>query len=254
LEKRFSRGGVLLGSYTFSKVLTDAETLTSWLESNPGGLNYQDNNNIKADYALSSFDSRQRLVVSYVYPLPIGKDAAFLANTPHLVNTAISGWGVNGITTFQKGFPLGITDSVNNIGTYALGGTLRPNVVAGAQKKVGGPIQNKLGGKYSPTGTPYFNTAAFSQPAIFSYGNESRNDNQLRGPGIANYDFALFKDTQITEKVSFQFRAEAFNLFNRVQFGMPNQVFSTTTGNTFGDITSDQNTPRLLQLAGRFNF
>jgi len=254
LEKRFSRGGVLLGSYTFSKVLTDAETLTSWLESNPGGLNYQDNNNIKADYSLSSFDSRQRLVVSYVYPLPIGKDAPFLANTPHLVNTAISGWGVNGITTFQKGFPLGITDSVNNIGTYALGGTLRPNVVAGAHKKVGGPIQNKLGGKYSPTGTPYFNTAAFSQPAIFSYGNESRNDNQLRGPGIANYDFALFKDTQITEKVSFQFRAEAFNLFNRVQFGMPNQVFSTTTGNTFGDITSDQNTPRLLQLAGRFNF
>jgi hypothetical protein len=254
LEKRFHKGGVVLGSYTFSKVLTNAETLTSWLESNPGGLNFQDNNNIKADYALSSFDARQRLVVSYVYQLPIGRGQSFFAGTPRIANLFISGWGVNGITTFQKGFPLGITDSVNNIGTYALAGTLRPNVVPGVKKTIDGPIQKRLGGKYSPGGTNFFNTAAFSQPATFSYGNESRNDNVLRGPGIANYDFALFKDTTIHENVLFEFRVESFNLFNRVQFGMPNQVFSATTGNTFGQITSDQNTPRLLQIAGRINF
>jgi hypothetical protein len=73
----------------------------------------------------------------------------------------------------------------------------------------------------------------------------------LRLPGIANWDFALFKDTHLTERLVFQFRCESFNLFNRVQFGGPN----TAIGNSLnGRITSQANDPRLLQMAGRINF
>ncbi len=72
LEKRFAAGGTFLGAYTFSKLMTNAEYLTSWLDSTTTA-GFQDTNNLQGEYSLSSFDSRQRLVASYVYELPIGK-------------------------------------------------------------------------------------------------------------------------------------------------------------------------------------
>ena len=249
VEQRFRNGGALLGAYTFSKILTNAETLTSWLDGSPGGTGYQDTNDLSKEYAISTFDSRQRLVVSYVYQLPFGRGQPWLAHTSGFTNGIIGGWGVNGVTVFQEGFPLGFTATPNNTATYALAGGLRPNVTAGCQKKINGPMFYRLGG--TGTTSNYFNTSCFTIPGIFTYGNESRSDNQLRTPGIANYDFALFKDTAIREKVTFQLRVEAFNLFNRTQFAPPNQV----AGNSqFGQITAQQNSPRLLQLAGRLSF
>jgi hypothetical protein len=73
----------------------------------------------------------------------------------------------------------------------------------------------------------------------------------LRTAGVANYDFAAFKDTKILERFSLQFRAEIFNLFNRVQFGAPNQTFG---GSTFGVVNSQANNQRLVQLAVRLKF
>jgi hypothetical protein len=250
LERRFKSGGTLLGAYTFSKIMTNAETLTTWLESSAGGTGYQDTNNLAREYALSTFDSRQRLAVSYVYQLPIGHGQYLFPNASHIVNGFIGGWGVNGVTTFQEGYPLGFTATPNITATYALAGGLRPNVVAGCAKKISGPAFYRLGGA-APSTSNYFNTACFTIPGIFTYGNESRSDNQLRTPGIANYDFALFKDTSIKENLTLQLRIEAFNLFNRTQFAPPNQV----AGNSqFGQITSQQNLPRLLQVAGRISF
>ncbi len=127
--------------------------------------------------------------------------------------------------------------------------TGRPNVVAGCQKKKGGAIFNRLGDQGA--GSTYFNTTCFTAPAAFTYGNESRSDNQLRTPGIANYDFALFKDTSLTERAKLQLRIESFNLFNRTQFAPPNQVFGNAQ---FGQITAQQNQPRLLQVGGRVTF
>jgi hypothetical protein len=76
----------------------------------------------------------------------------------------------------------------------------------------------------------------------------------IRGPGINNNDFALFKRTAISERFNLEFRAEAFNLFNRVQFGPPNTIATTAANNTFGQITTQLNQPRLLQLALRLRF
>ena len=250
LEKRFAAGGTLLGSYTFSKLLTNAEYLTSWLDSTTTA-GYQDYNNLYGgEYSLSSFDSRQRLVASYVYELPVGKGRMFLSNLSGVANTLAAGWGVNGVTTFQQGYPLGLTTSPNNIGTYAYGGTERPDVVPSCAKKIGGSMFNRLGGVGSAH--DYYNTACFTIPSNpFQYGNESRTDPALRTPGIANYDFALYKNTPIHENLNFELRIEAFNLFNRVQFGSPNSVIGNPQ---MGQITTQLNLPRLLQVAGRFTF
>lgn len=248
VEKRFASGGVLLGSYTFSKLMTNADSLTSWLEISaaPG---FQDTNNLAGEYSLSGYDSRQRLVVSYVYSLPFGRGQHFAAGVSGFMDKLVSGWGVNGVSTFQKGYPLGVSHSTGYVSTYSGTGTTRPNVVAGCNKVIGGAIQSRLGDAFSAN--KYFNTTCFVSPDRFTFGNESRTDSQLRLPGIANWDLALFKDTHVTERVVFQFRVESFNLFNRVQFGAPNTSIGSAQQ---GQITTQANDPRLLQLAGRVNF
>jgi hypothetical protein len=248
VEKRFNQGGILLGSYTFSKLMTNSESLTNWLEI-VAAPSFQNTNDISGEYALSGYDSRQRLVVSYVYNLPIGRGQAIFAGVRGVADKLVSGWGVNGVSTFQKGYPMGVTMNLNTVSTYAGTGVTRPNVATGVDKQTHGRIQDRLGDQFSKTS--YFNLAAFTAPGPFRFGNESRTDNVLRLPGIANWDFALFKDTHLTERLVFQFRCESFNLFNRVQFGGPN----TAIGNSLnGRITSQANDPRLLQMAGRINF
>ena len=87
-------------------------------------------------------------------------------------------------------------------------------------------------------------------PAAYSLGNESLTDPVLRGPGINNFNFALFKKTQISERFKLEFRADVFILFN-VQFGMPNTSITTAANPTTGYITTQINQPRLIQLALR---
>jgi hypothetical protein len=243
-EKRFKTGGTVLASYTFSKILANVETLTSWLETQAGGVSgVQNIYNFAAEKALSNFDSRQRFVLSYVYDLPVGKGQQFMNSVHGFADRLVSGWGINGVTTFQAGFPLGLTASPNTTG---LNTGLRPNVAAGCNKITSGSDQARIG--------QWFNTSCFSVPAAYTFGNESRTDPVIRGPGIANYDLAMFKRTAITERFNLEFRAEAFNLFNRVWFGPPNTVATTAANNTFGQITTQLNQPRLLQLALRLRF
>jgi hypothetical protein len=247
VEKRFAAGGVILGSYTFSKLMTNAESLTSWLET-VGAPGFQNFYNMKGEYSLSGYDSRQRLTVSYVYNLPFGRGQHFAPGVSGFADKVVSGWGVNGVSTFQKGYPLGLSSSSGFIGTYAQNGTTRPNVVQGCNKVVGGAVQKRLG---ETSANPYFNTACFTAPLRFTYGNESRTDNVLRLPGVADWDLALFKETHLSEHVALVFRVESFNLFNRVQFGGP---VTSTGSSTQGQITTQANEPRELQLAGRINF
>ncbi len=253
VEKRFAAGGMLLGSYTFSKLLTNAESLTSWLET-VGAPGFQNTNNLPGEYALSGYDSRQRLVVSYVYNLPFGRGQHFDAGVSGFADKLISGWGFNGVSTFQKGYPMGISSSAGYVATYSGTGTTRPNVVSGCNKTIGGPIQKRLGDVVTggSVQNPYFNLACFVAPPRFTFGNESRTDNTLRLPGIADWDLALFKETHVTERVALVFRVESFNLFNRVQFAGPGTSVGSLTTN--GQITTQANDPREFQLAGRVNF
>lgn len=251
VQKQMSNGGTLLGSYTFSRLKGNAEGLTSWLDSIVGynTAGWQDYNDPGSNYSLSSFDARQRLVVSYDYELPIGTGKRFLGGMSAPANAVIGGWGLEGITTFQEGFPLGFSVTPNTIGSLAFQGTLRPDAVSGCGKSFSGSIGSRLGGANAK---PYFNTACFAKPTNdFAFGSEPRTDNTLRTPGTDNWDMALFKDFPLHEHLTLDLRAEAFNIFNRVQFGSPN----TTVGNTqFGWITAQANNPRLLQFSGRITF
>jgi hypothetical protein len=253
VEKRFSSGGQILGSYTFSKLLTNADSLTSWLEI-VGAPGFQNTNDLSTEYSLSGYDSRQRLTVAYVYGLPFGKGQRFASGVSGIASGFVSGWGVNGVTTFQKGYPIGVSSSAGYVATYSGTGTTRPNVVQGCTKTIGGPVQKRLGDNVvgGSVQNPYFNLGCFAAPARFTFGNESRTDNTLRLPGVANWDFALYKNTHLSERVVLQLRIEAFNLFNRVQFGGPGTSVGSLANN--GQITTQANDPRLLQLGGRINF
>jgi hypothetical protein len=252
VTKKFQGGGTLLAAYTNAKLLTNTDSLTSWLEGSTGGVGQiQDYNNPRGERSLSSQDVSQRLVISYVYDLPFGHGQKYMGDSTGVVNKLVSGWGVDGITTFQKGFPLKFTYA-NSTALEKLGlgiSNIRPDVIAGCDKSA--PVSGlaKLG--------EAFNTSCFATPPQFGYGTEARVDPTLRAAGINNWDLAIFKRTQFgpDDKLGLEFRTEFFNTFNRVQFGFPGTGYAdSTTANSFGLINSQQNTPRLIQFGLKFQF
>jgi hypothetical protein len=244
VEKRMAGGGTVLAAYTFSKLLSNVNSLTGWLDSGVGaGPGAQDPANLTAEKALAGFDSRQRLTVSYAVDIPIGKDKKFLNGGNTVVRRVSSGWSVSGAATFQDGLPLALS-ATPNVAGFGLG--LRPNVVSGCNPKLEGPAQSRLNG--------WFNTSCFTVPASYTLGNESRTDPVLRSHGTNNINASLLKKTPITERVNLEFRAEVFNVFNRVQFGLPNTTVTTAANATTGTITTQINQPRLIQLALRLAF
>ena len=237
VQKRFSEGGVISGAYTWSKIITDRETVTTWLEGGQASTAIQDSYNLRAARAISSFDAAHRLVLSYIIDLPFGTGHKFMRGARGIAGKAISGWGVNGISTFQSGFPLGLT-TANNL-TNSFGGNSFPNS-NGQSAKLTGPAQQRLG--------KWFEVADFSSPPASAFGNVGRVLPDVRMHGIANYDFSVFKNTPINERFRLQFRTEIFNLFNRVQFGRPGTALGLST---FGVVSSQANDPRLIQFALR---
>jgi hypothetical protein len=249
LQKRFSGGGTLLAAYTYSKLLSNTDSITSWLEQGgDGGI--QDWNNLKGEKSLSSQEVGQHFIVSYVLDVPIGKGKRYLGNVSGPADKIVSGWGIDGVTTFQDGFPVNIAAAVAN-GTGNWGGGLRPNVVPGVSKATSGSANARVkSGLVGNAG--WINPAAFQQPAAYTFGTESRVDSKLRTQGLDNWDFAAFKRTPIIgEKLAFEFRAELFNTFNHVQFGPPANGFGASN---FGQITNQFNNPRLVQFAGKLIF
>jgi hypothetical protein len=244
VERRFASAGSLLVAYTNSKLISDTDTLTNWLETGAGAI--QDNNNLKGERSLSSQDVPQRLVISYVLDLPFGHGRRYLSGASGIMDKVVGGWGVDGVTIFQSGFPLVITNSNPNFATL-FGGGSRPNVVQGC--KTSSPMSGsaKLG--------EWFNTGCFSAPADFTFGNEPRTDSTLRSDGVRNFDFSLFKRTRFgpDERMGLEFRTEFFNLFNRTQFAPPNTSFGSAT---FGQVTSTYpgTNPRLIQFGLKFVF
>jgi hypothetical protein len=246
--KRFGSGGTILVAYTNAKLVSNTDTLTSWLEGsgNGGTGGVQDWNNLAGEMSLSSQDVSQRLVISYVLDLPVGHGHRFMGNSTGVVDKVIGGWGIDGVTIFQKGFPLKISDgNPNLLSSLGLGtGGIRPDVVSGCDKSAGGS-----------TVAAWFNTSCFTDPAPYTFGDESRTDATLRQAGINNFDFALFKKTYFgpDNKFNLEFRTEFFNLFNRVQFAAPNTNFANNNP-SFGEVNATNGNPRLIQFALRFAF
>jgi hypothetical protein len=194
----------------------------------------QNSLNFQAERGNSNFDVRQRLVVSSVYELPFGKGKAFL-NSSRIGNAVAGGWQLTGIFSAQTGIPF---TPVLNFDPTNTGTTARPNRVAS------GVLPSDQRGPQS-----WFDQTAFVTPAAYVFGNSGRNI--LTGPGFHNIDLGLSRSIGFTERWHLEFRAEAFNLFNTPEFGLPNATLGVATT---GVISSVINPQRELQLALRIAF
>ncbi|MDQ1474565.1 MAG: hypothetical protein QOJ99_6045, partial [Bryobacterales bacterium] len=226
VDKRFSNGISGLVGYAWSHAIDDVP-----LEFGGGasGPQPQDPRNIRAERGNSIIDTRHRMTVSYLWELPFGKGKRFM-NTG-IVSNLLGNWQTNGILTVQTGQPFSpVLQTSTTNGTGSRPDVLRPNTYPGTLQR-------------------WFDPTVFGTPAPFTYGNAGRNT--LFGPGRWNWDMSLFKNFVIREQTRLEFRAEAFNVFNHPQFGLPNQNIGNAQA---GMITSTVGNPRQLQMALRLQF
>jgi len=250
LEKR-SSSVALVAVYTWAKSLDDKSAAAG-----VGGTNafagHMNEHDPSIDHGLSDFDVNHRFVTSFVYQLPFGRGKKYGSNLNKAADVALGGWQVTGITTFQKGFPFSVLadDKLGLLTTF----TQRANLVPGCNPNSG----------FHKGVNEWFNTSCFVQPLAGQFGDSGRNI--IRGPGINNWDIGLGKDFKFTERVAFQFRAEAFNIFNHAQYGY--DPFTAT--NIGAPVSNNPNTPppplgnygqviaarpgRILQLGGKLTF
>lgn len=235
LDKRFAHGVNFIASYSFSKLIDNVPAgLNGESLSNPG---IQDNNNLRAERAVSTLDIPQRLVLSYIWQLPFGPGRRFLANSRS--GKLVGGWQIGGISTFQSGVPLGVVCGTNVM--FPGVGGCRPNM-----------LRNPRIPGFQRSVDRWIDTTAFAAPAAFTFGNAPRTIPGLRGDQTKNLDFSVSKRTPLTERFTLEFRAEFFNLLNRPQFAPPN--LSQGNATSFGTINSQANTPRLVQFALKLSY
>jgi Carboxypeptidase regulatory-like domain/TonB dependent receptor len=238
-EKRLSNGFVLLGSYTFGKLMSDSVVIP--INFGPveqvGTVGYQNGKfDRRAERSLDPTDVRHRLVVSGVYELPFGPGKPWL--TSGVASHIIGGWQINSVATFQGGLPLVVRGANNNRAD-------RPDYLGGAE------LEN-------PTAERWFNTDAFVNPPNFELGDVSRTLPDARTPGVVNIDLSLLKQVTLRGRVKLQLRAEAFNVTNRVNLGFPNTTFQPgadgrNVNSSFGRISSSRDA-RILQFGARLVF
>jgi hypothetical protein len=224
-KRRFTKGLLFDVNWTWSHSIDDA--------SDPGATLNETNlpQNVMAlaaEKASSSFDHRHRVVVSFVYQLPL---TTKITGWTHVL---LSQWQAGGNFTAQTGAPftVNISSDQANIGA---GPAQRPNITGDPNAGPKTPQQ-------------WFTTSVFSLPALYSFGDASRNT--VIGPGLQEFDLSLQKDIRLTESSKLQFRAEAYNLLNHPNYNIPNRTAFTAN---FGRISSAQDS-RQLQLALKLVF
>jgi hypothetical protein len=239
LNKRPTHGVSLLAVYTISKWLSNmtASDAPVGTTNNTAVQNWYD---LAAEKSLSENDIPQSLILNVVGELPFGRGRRLLGTAPEVVNKLVGGWSASGILTEQKGFPLAMSAPVTDGGD-------RPNWVSGVSPALSSsrPIAAKV--------AEWFNTAAFSLPPAFTFGDVPRTIGNVRSPGLHNLDFSLDKETQLMERLRMQFRADFFNLTNTPHFGLPDTSMSDLT---FGqlNVLLPSPPPREVQFALKLLF
>jgi hypothetical protein len=178
-------------------------------------------------------DVRHRFSLSTVYDIPSITRSGFLG-------AVTKNWRLSALYQAQSGFPFTISvfGDTANAGTLLGENPIRANYT-------GQPIFNSSTG----TADAWFNPAAFSTPAAFTFGNVGRNS--VYGPSLQTLDLALQREFSMTENVKFQIRAEAFNALNHTNLGTPNRFVNTPQ---FGTITEAATPGREIQLGVRLSF
>lgn len=229
-------------AYTWSHSLDDS--------SDRYDGNFVDSYNLARTRASSNFDQRHILNLGYVYDVPFFTQKGF-------AHTLLGGWQLSGLVTFQTGTPFSLSDGLFNAGVGNGTGAGSYLDIVGNPNAV---TQNNAVGVYGPL---LYNPAAFAAPQGLTFGTSQRN--ALRNPQRTNWDMGLFKHFEIRENTAFEFRAEAFNVFNHTQWNGVNTGTSCFgDSNNAGDPSCVANNnflrpggahnPRILQLGLKFLF
>jgi hypothetical protein len=192
--------------------------------------------NRQLEKSLSAHDIAHRVVLTGDYQLPFGKGRAIGGGMNRIWDGFVGGWEVSGFLTLQSGSPLQVSQSGGNIWN----GTQRPNLIG--DPSTSGSVASRL--------NSYFNTSAFSRPAIDTFGTAPRYLN-YRGPGIKTLNAALLKSWNTTEQQRFEFRLEANNVTNTPIFADPATAYGASN---FGQITGVKVGERIVQLGFKYYF
>jgi hypothetical protein len=227
LQRRFSRGFTLLGSFAYGKSIDNGSGVRT---SDGDSLTPSNNYDLRLERGLSAFDFRRRLTTSWLWDLPFGR-----------TNKLLGGWQLGGILTLQDGFPFTVLCGPGNIQNG--GGACYPDAT-GANPNL--PRSQR-------TRTHFFNTDAFVDRLPFGpqfrYGNAARNT--VIGPGIVDFDASVTKKFTVSESKYVEFRTEVFNLPNHPIWNPPGRQLRQPD---YGVITSTRIDSRQIQFALKMVF
>ena len=247
VTKRATRGLTFKANYTFSKLLDieSAFLATSGANEPATVLNPFD---LNMNRGIAAYNLKHQFNANFTYQLPFGSGQHFGSSASGVADKLIGGWQWNGTVTAQSGFPFTPTVGSNISGT---GDTQNPDVPNRNPAFTGNAVLGTSG--FRTTGR-YFDPSAFSLPLAGTFGNVARG--AFIGPSFNDFDTSLFKTFSFTERYRLQFRAEAFNVLNRTNFGLPNpQTFSGSNySSSAGVITQTANPSRQIQFALKLLF
>ncbi len=232
IEKRFSSGFTILGSFIWSKTIGDVNGFAATGSAANSGI--QDPRNRKLERSLADQHIGKRFVTSFIYDLPFGRGKPMGAGWNRGVDAVLGGWSVAGIITARTGRPAGLSVQGNPSNSSTL---TRPNVVDGQTWYLSSDERSMA---------EWFNTSAFAAPPQYTYGNAGRNI--IITPGAWNFDAAIYKQFTFTERLRLQFRFEAFNAFNHPNWGGPNLSLGNPGFGTIGSASAPRNLQFGLKL------
>lgn len=242
LARNMKKGLYLLFSYTWSKSMDEGGDGVNFVATAPRSAY-----NLRAERTVSGLDVPQAVSLTEVYTLPFGKGE--LVDTGNrFANAIVGGWQASAVETFNSGTPVGtITGACSTPFTGGCYADYNPNFRGNVR------INGKYGSQDDVLHTPYIDVNAFQNAAPYTFGNTPRElpYSSLRTQGYRNLDLSLAKTIPITERFNFQFKADAFNAFNEVQFGGINTNINSSA---FGMFNGQSNSPRKLQFEGYLRF
>lgn len=244
-EKRYSSGLQFQTSYVFSKLLTDSDSY--WSDTYGYAM---DHYNRGLEKSIGQFDITHNFKFGGVYDLPFGKGKKWLSNNTAL-DLIAGGWRISGIATYASGQPLGLT-TTNSLPLF--NGTMRPLIASYDNWR--GKI---AGDKFDPSVDSFLQPKGFFPDQLgVTFGNQTRYNPKLRQFGNLNENVSLAKTFRIKESVRLDFRAEAFNIFNRTRFGFSSGAANLSIqSNQLGQFLSASdllNSPRQMQMALKLYF
>lgn len=226
LQKQFSHGYDFLLTYTYSKALGNSE----------GAGGFSDNYNVRGSYGPLSWDRTHTVTLEHNLDLPFGRNRRFKMGSSRIADAVLGGWRLSGVHTFSSGLPF--TPTVSNAPLLnADFNNVRADVIGDYRVS----DQNR---------DLWFNPSAFSEPQQ-PYRNGTAGRNSLRGPGLANSNVSLSKNLVPFERWSLDLRADAFNVFNHVNLGLPNATIDTSGA---GQITNVEVPMRQMQFGLHLRF